>query len=232
MATGKDIFDLGLKHVGEKYSFGAIAPKDDAKYKGPWDCAEFASWIIYQLTGKLYGCANNNGNPHGADAYSGFWVRDARALGKIISINEAFATKGAFLLRFSGPDIIGHVAISDGKGGTVEAHSTKTGVITSVVTGRRWDMAVLVPGIDYTTNDIPDVKDQNKKPGNIIYRYTSAMMQGAAVRRIQRALGIARADGIFGPETAQAVRAFQKKKNLLPDGEVGPKTAALLGIEL
>ena len=47
--------------------------------------------------------------------------------------------------------------------------------------------------------------------------------RGPAVARVQRALGI-RADGVYGPKTKRAVRAFQKRHGLLADGVVGPRT--------
>jgi cell wall-associated NlpC family hydrolase len=51
--------------------------------------------------------------------------------------------------------------------------------------------------------------------------------RGPAVTRVQRALRIA-ADGIFGPQTRRAVRAFQKRHGLLVDGIVGPQTRKAL----
>lgn len=39
-------------------------------------------------------------------------------------------------------------------------------------------------------------------------------------------------DGIYGPKTKAAVKAFQKKNGLTVDGIVGPKTAAAIGITL
>jgi N-acetylmuramoyl-L-alanine amidase len=67
--TRNDIIQKANKHLGEKYILGSLAPKNNPDYKGPWDCAEFVSWVIYQVTGKLYGCADNQSqHPASADA--------------------------------------------------------------------------------------------------------------------------------------------------------------------
>lgn len=228
MTTGQEIYNLGVKHVGEKYVFGVVVPKNDKEWDGPWDCAEFASWLVYQLTGRLYGCANNNGDPAGADAYSGFWATDANRIGKKITVEDAARTPGAALVRIAGSGLIGHVAISNGHGGTVEAHSTKTGVITSKISGRRWDYGVLVPWIDYKKEAA--VPPSVPGPGKI-YRWTKPMQHGEKIKEIQRALGI-KADGWYGPKTALAVKTFQIKASLVADGEVGPDTAAKLGLTI
>lgn len=57
--------------------------------------------------------------------------------------------------------------------------------------------------------------------------------QGEEVRELQQALidlGYlqGKADGIFGNKTENAVRAFQKKNNLVPDGLAGKKTRDLI----
>ena len=56
--------------------------------------------------------------------------------------------------------------------------------------------------------------------------------RGEIVRQIQKALAGAGlrviVDGNFGPITEEAVKEFQKKKGLTPDGIVGPATLALL----
>jgi hypothetical protein len=53
--------------------------------------------------------------------------------------------------------------------------------------------------------------------------------RGAAVRRIQAALGVG-VDGVFGPMTERAVKRFQRSKGLIADGVVGPLTRSALGL--
>jgi peptidoglycan hydrolase-like protein with peptidoglycan-binding domain len=52
--------------------------------------------------------------------------------------------------------------------------------------------------------------------------------EGRQVELLQRALGGIKVDGIFGPETEEAVRRFQASKGLTVDGIVGPLTSAAL----
>lgn len=226
MINGSRLLDLALPHIGEKYVLGVIVPKDDKDYSGPWDCAEFASWLVFQLSGRLYGCANNYGDPSSADAYSGFWARDAEKYGTKISVEEAAGTRGAALVRIAGKNLIGHVAISNGTGKTIEAHSSKTGVIIGNISNRRWDFGVLIPWINYEKISDPEIK-----PAGKIYRYKNPPEYDDKVKEIQKALGL-KPDGFFGAKTFAAVREFQRLSGLLADGEVGFLTAAKLGITI
>jgi N-acetylmuramoyl-L-alanine amidase len=231
--AGENILQLARPHVGEPYFLGALAPKDNSNWKGPWDCAEFTSWLVFQAAGFLYGCDNDSGNPARADAFSGFWQRDAESRGQIVSIDQAARTPGAFVLRKPQPGAIGHIVVSDGNGGTVEAHSHKDGVIASTLAGRRWDLGIFVPGIQYTSGPSVVVSP----PPTIIFRLTTPPMTGAKVREIQQQLAAAgfdpgRIDGAFGPHTHAAVVAFQLSNGLAGDGEVGPQTARALGVQL
>lgn len=99
MSTATQLIALAETRLGEKY-VNVRVPKDNSNWHGPWDCAEFASWLVYQTTGKLYGCTDNTDNPALSEAYSGAWVRDAKN-GTLLpsSEDEATSTPGVFLIR-------------------------------------------------------------------------------------------------------------------------------------
>jgi N-acetylmuramoyl-L-alanine amidase len=232
MATARQLLRIARAHVGEQYVFGAKVPKGNPDWQGPWDCAEFTSWCVFQMTGTLFGCRPRAGDPDTADAFTGFWAEDARGVGEEISIGQAAATPGAFLLRVPEAGATGHVVISAGGGKTIEAHSTKRGVIESTADGRRWHTGVLVPGIDVS---VPEMPDPPQRPG-LVLRVKKPPMRGTIVKDVQRRLeqlGFhpGPRDGTYGAQTAAAVQAFQHAKGLVVDGEVGKRTAAALGVE-
>lgn len=232
MASGNDLLKVAAQHIGEAYELGVLVPKDNAAWKGPWDCAEFASWCVYQVTERLYGCDNNHGNPVTADAYSGHWKRDAGTIGTMVAVSVAAQTAGAAVLRYPQPNLIGHVVFSDGTGGTIEARSRATGVVRHTLAGRRWDTGVLVPNIQYSQSGNPVVVT----PPLLVIRLTTPLTRGAIVKKIQRKLKAAGfhpglIDGIYGMQTIAAVSAFQIANGLVADGEVGSETANALGVE-
>lgn len=229
MPSGQDILDLAATRIGQEYVLGILVPKNDSHWDGPWDCAEFVSWLVYQVSGTLYGVLDDHITPALADAYTGAWGRDSRVKGQEISIDDAAKTVGAAILRL-GP-VTGHIVVSDGKGGTIEAHSSSTGVIRGSLSDRRWTMGILVPGIDYPKHGDGNVGTSPP----MIFRLKSPYMKHYFIITIQEALkrkgfDSGNADGIFGPKTEFALRSYQASKGLVPDGEFGPESARSLGI--
>lgn len=218
MVTGADILDRAATRVGARYVLGARVAKNDPNPADPWDCAELVSWAVYQATGRLVGCTDNAAAPDRADAYTGAWERDSRTNGVLrVPVDVALRTPGAVLLRAPAEGIGGHVALSDGKGGTVEAHSTRLGVIRGKATGRPWDCGVLLPWVAYETGPAP----------RRTLRLSTPRMTGEDVRVVQGVVGVDQ-DGVLGPDTARAVVAWQAAHGLVADGVVGPATWAAM----
>src|SRR5262249_51131616 len=126
----------------------------------------------------------------------------------------------------------GHIVVSDGRGGTVEAMGARWGVTRGHLANRRWTNGVLIPGVTYTEiagGVAPP------PPKVVVFHDTQPMMSGPVVKQIQKALKAAgfdpgAIDGQYGSMTAAAVKAYQLAKRLIPDGEVGPQTARSLGV--
>jgi len=233
MVNGRELLALAETRIGEKY-VNVQVPKDNRNWHGPWDCAEFASWLVYQATGKLYGCIDNAADPALADAYSGAWVRDTID-GRLDRITQAEsnAIAGAILIRTPpAPGKMGHIAITDGHGGTVEAAGVNLGVRRDKVEGRLWNFIVKVRELAYTsTGFVAPVK-----PLPYLLTLEMPCIKSALVRAVQRALrdkGVdpGKIDGEYGPHTVAAVEAFQAMNRLVADGICGPLTARKLGVE-
>lgn len=228
-ATGAEVLAVARQHLGEAYVLGARAPMANPAWVGPWDCAEFVSWCVYRASKILFGTEPRH-DPMLADAYTGYWFEQARAGGNMIDWREAAGIAGAAILRRPVGQQIGHIVLSDGRGGTIEAHSALFGVIAGSLSNRRWDCGILVPGIRYLRNEAsPQVSAATD-----VVRLTQPLTQGDGIRVIQQrlaALGFMTGsiDGIFGPQTAHAVRSFQARQGLVADGEVGPLTRKALG---
>lgn len=84
---------------------------------------------------------------------------------------------------------------------------------------------LIQPSQNTTPSNTPNT---NNNSGNqtVLLRLGS---QGQAVRNVQAFLGQqgfynGRIDGVYGPETRQAVMAYQKSRNLIADGVVGDRT--------
>ena len=233
MPLGTDIIQLAEDHIGESYVLGERAPMNHAEWRGPWDCAEFASWCVYQATGILYGTRPRN-DPVRADAYTGYWKRQAKKDKAYISVEEAAHIPGACVLRIPASQRSGHIVFSDGQGGTIEAHSREHGVCRKSLSGRRWDTGILVPGVQYVTN-ISASSARILIPEGIILRLTKPMMQGSIVRAVQNELQRrgyfpGTIDGIYGPQVESSVIRFQAASGLVADGEIGELTFAALEI--
>jgi N-acetylmuramoyl-L-alanine amidase len=146
--TGKDLLNLAATRLGETYVFGAHVPLQDKNWHGPWDCAEFVTWDVYQLTGVIYGCVNNAAKV--PDPYTGGWAHDAET-GRVLAVGRSIAAKtpGGILLRYRQGGH--HIVFSCGDGTTIEAKGAAYGVCRSNVGSlASWDYGIFIPHINYS----------------------------------------------------------------------------------
>lgn len=233
MNDGEKMLRLAETRLGQKY-VNVCIPKNNPNWQGPWDCAEFMSWLVFQVGGFLYGCIDNKGNPATVEAYTGAWQHDAAKVGNRVSVAQAAGTVGAVLLRNPpAPGRMGHIVVCDGQGGTVEAMGKAFGVKRGKVANRAWDTGILLPGFSYgganssITAPAPALLYAIGRPG----------MKKSVVSAIQSAVKAegmdpGPIDGIYGHNTAAAVAAFQATKGLIVDGQVGLQTAKRLKVDL
>ncbi len=142
----------------------------------------------------------------------------------------------------------GHIGYYAGNGYAIEWKGFNYGCVKTKVAGRGWSYWYKLPFIQYgavsETPDMPDTPDAPTVPANpettvrdLYYKNGRTMLRGEDVRTLQtdlNALGFncGSADGIFGPKSAAAVMAFQKKHKLEVDGIVGSKTRAAMELAL
>ena len=238
MFKGKDVLDVGLTKVGQTYDLKANISLNDPYAKEPWDCAEFASWCVYQAyEGMRFGFAPVKDIAY-AEPFSGSWYAQALKHAKIISIKDALAIPGAVLLRKVGlgGKKFGHVAFCMGDGKhSLEAHSEKFGVNVFSALNRPWSFGCLLPDVDYGAEPPAIIvpKQVDFGPGYLWLK--KPPFKGSDVLALQKALDAAGinpgpSDGVFGSKTHAAVVSFQVQKGLTPDGIVGPQTAKALGL--
>ena len=137
--TAAELVRVLVPRIGDLYVFGAAVPKDHPNWIGPWDCAEFVAWGIYQVSGRVVGCRRGRA-PNGKNydnGYTGYFAQDLPNVATQIDEHEAASLVGAIALRNPG-SAVGHIAVSRGANRTIEAHSTNRGVVSDQINGRTW----------------------------------------------------------------------------------------------
>lgn len=148
--------------------------------------------------------------------------------GKISSIPE---TPGLCVWRS------GHIGVYIGDGKVIEAGGTNVGVVLSRLsapaTNKRWTNWGKMADVDYTDATAPAEPEAPTCWLGRNLKLTAPYMRGDDVAQVQFALrskdySPGPIDGIYGPYTERAVKAFQTKNGLEVDGIVGVKTATAL----
>lgn len=129
-----------------------------------------------------------------------------------------------------------HTGLYIGGGQVVEAKGHACGVVLSAMPGG-WTHWGAPKGL-YTARELEDAQKSNtqsaKGSDTNMLKTIKRGSTGDAVTELQTrltALGtLVTIDGKYGPQTCNAVIAYQQANNLTPDGVVGPLTWAALGV--
>jgi len=237
MKPAEHILEIGSSRLGQQYILGANVPLNNPNWSGPWDCAEFASWCVYQAFGFLFG-AGTAKNVTKAEPYSGYWADDAKKFGRIIAWQDALGIPGAALIRAPKAGKIGHVAFAMGDGDrTLEARGAAFGVgIFPGAAQRTWSFGCLLPGVDYAdvATGTAELAALPNPAGGYLWD-KKPHFKGANVLVLQRALqqkGVdpGPIDGDFGHQTYSALVSFQLANGIEVDGVFGKNSADKLGL--
>lgn len=223
------MIDNALAQAGDPYVLGAEASYSDPNPKR-FDCSELTSWAAARA---------------GLSLPDGAWAQYIHCKNRntLVSLEEAYRTRGALLFvakgALRGNGLGNHVGFSLGNGQTIEARGRKWGVGIFNARGRSWNAAGLVPGGDYHVPPpppppAPAPSDAERLRQALFFCKQLVLGPGRenppmAVMFVQTAInrhsgrGI-KVDGVWGPDTAQAIIDLQRLTGHNELGFVGPQT--------
>jgi peptidoglycan hydrolase-like protein with peptidoglycan-binding domain len=131
----------------------------------------------------------------------------------------------------------GHIGIYIGNGKVIESGGSTVGVVLSKLnapaTNKKWTNWGRMADVDYSNPSTPSEPDPPSAWLGRYLRLAAPYLNGDDVAQVQMALrdkgyDPGTIDGIYGPYTERAVKAFQTANKLEVDGIVGEETTAAL----
>ena len=250
--SNKGLVEYAIAQIGKPYWYGCFGQTSDEsllrskrrQYPAYYKDSDFSS----QLNKRVHDCVGLikgylwSASPDSPVKYNP--NQDVSAKGMYaISKNKggmnSFPRKpGTLVYKGGSPSSIHHVGVYIGDGYVVEAKGHKWGVVKSKLDSS-WNFWSQCPFISVDTAKDTNTNSHSKVPSNSaetskvspipsykpILRLNS---KGDEVTKLQRCLNKLGSklsvDGIFGPNTKEALVKFQKANKLEPDGEYGPNT--------
>ena len=256
MKTGQGLAEYALAQLGRPYWWGCFGQRADAalfaqkkaQYPTYYTAADFPSQYgqkVHDCCGLIKGylwCNTADSSPKYNSAQDvaveGLYGKCSRK-GSITTLPEI---PGVCVFMAN----MGHVGVYIGNGEVVEAMGHAYGVVKTKLAGRGWAYWGMPEWIDYSdeiaepssnVSNLDTIRQTGStdtfSPREI--RYLRLGDTGEDVRALQNLLmarkydvGPAGDDGIFGQKTEDALISAQTDADLLPDGEFGPDTFAVL----
>lgn len=168
MPNIEDVLLHSLAQDGDKYVFCAAVDFADPNPR-QFDCSGLVQWSCQRAGVAPF-------VPRTSFLQARHCIKNMQE----ISVEEAVATRGALLFKFTpGVNLMtittrpetAHVAWSLGNGSTIEAANSKWGVgsFTSNPVTRKWTHGGLLPGVDYTTTTSKGSKNEEEDMPQVMY---------------------------------------------------------------
>ena len=191
------------------------------------DCKPWIGKMAADCSGGIVGAIRKK-SPNYGDRTANTFKAEFTECGKISSIPEI---PGLAVWRN------GHIGIYEGKGYVLEFRGTEYGAVRTKIKNRNFTHWGKIKGVKYES-----LSDSEWKVKRLL-KLTAPMQKGADVKELQtriRNYGIKtvvingrekafKSDGVYGPVTEAAVKAYQKRMGLVVDGKAGKKTVSALG---
>ena len=219
-----------VSKYGQDWKKSEEAKKDNyysaAVYGAKWigrtvaDCSGLFAWAFKKLGGYIYHGSNTIWDKYCTS--KGELIKGKRDDGKDLKPGTAIFTHN----KKTGKR--GHIGLYIGDGWVIEASGTINGVIKSKLTISKWVEWGELKGVDYESSpeDIITDPEENMTYGTIRKGNKGPVVKYAQELLIKKGYSLPKygADGDFGNETLNAVKAFQKANGLTADGVIGAKT--------
>lgn len=225
----KERFGYVLGGQGEMYSkslaqkWGAVKRCGKSAAYFTRDCARWFGRRIVDCSGMIVEAIRAYDKGH-EDSSANKFRREFVKSGKISSIPEL---PGVAVWKS------GHIGIYIGDGKVIEARGNRHGVVLSELSSQAWKEWGYIDGITYVKAAETGEKEDKPVFARLL-KYKSSMMRGGDVKSLQKLLTKAgqkpgAVDGIFGKNTRNAVKSYQRANKLKVDGVAGKNTATALG---
>ena len=171
-----------VRHMINKYGDGweknTAAQNDDcytaalygSKWIGSWvtDCSGLFYWAFKELGGYMY---------HGSNT---MWNKYCVSKGKLRSGKRTDGKElkpGTAVFVLKGESDRSHVGLYVGNGKVIEASGTKSGVITTAITNKKWAEWGELKGVSFNVSENTNTKTPEKKEGEAIVNATRVALR-------------------------------------------------------
>ena len=211
--------ELYTKELAEKWGNAKRAGKSKSYFTK--DCARWYGKNVVDCSGMIveaFRAYKGNFGDRTADYFYNSYTSERGAIKTLPEIPGVVVWKS------------GHIGVYIGGGKVIEARGYQYGVVVSELSTQAWKNWGKLKEVAYAVEETATAKPEFKR----LLKYKSSYMRGDDVKALQELLTKVgqkpgAIDGVFGKNTRDAVKSYQRSKKLTADGIAGKNTITALG---